>query len=371
MVTTDRARATLPARMFGSDLPATGEPATLAIDDDRVTVRAGERAFASHLAELSVREIGFGSQRGFELAWREGEAARAVHLLDTEAVRTFCSLPQIASLPKFQALERAARRRAIGRSIGWAAIAAFVLLPVIAVVILIWRADSIAEAITRSIPIEQEVKLGETAFASLRPTLSLIESGPAHEAVVDLGKRLTQGSQYQYQFFVARDETVNAFALPGGIIVVHTGLIEATKRAEELAGVLAHEIQHVEQRHSLRAAVKELGLRGAWAWLTGDLGGTLAGEAALDLTLRKFSRDDESEADAKAFDLLVEHGIDPSGMIDFFTTLAGQGRAGELPEFLSTHPASEERRRALLERLDHLGRRGFSELDREEWPPAT
>jgi predicted Zn-dependent protease len=304
---------------------------------------------------------------GFELAWDDAGASYALHVLDPNAVRHLQSHPRFAASSDVQTLLRARSRRSVGRALGLTAIAAFVLLPLILILIFIWQADRLAAAFVDRIPIEQEKRLGSAAFDSLRPSLTLIEEGGSPAAVRSLGERLASGSRYTYQFHVAQDDSINAFALPGGIIVVHTGLIEATRRPEELAGVLAHEIQHVEQRHSLRGAIKNLGLRGLWAFVTGDLGGTLAGQAALELTSRKFSREDESEADAGAFDLLVRERIDPSAMADFFATMRERAST-EVPEILSTHPASDERKR----RLDELSKQRtnpFEPLVVEKWPP--
>jgi predicted Zn-dependent protease len=149
--------------------------------------------------------------------------------------------------------------------------------------------------------------------------------------------------------------------MPGGVIVVHTGLIRATRRPEELAGVLAHEVQHVEQRHSLKAVIKEAGLRGLWAALSGDLGGTLAGQAALELGALRFSRDAEREADARGFETLVARDIDPAGMVDFFGTMA-QRTGASPPAWLSTHPASEARQELLRAMQLALGGRQFPPL---------
>jgi predicted Zn-dependent protease len=134
------------------------------------------------------------------------------------------------------------------------------------------------------------------------------------------------------------------------------------KRPEELAGVLAHEVQHVEQRHSLRSLVRSLGVRGAWAALSGDLGGTLAGQAALQLTSLRFSRDAERDADIAGFDALVRLGIDPQGMADFFGTLSSS-RTGAPPAWLSTHPASEARQDKLRQMRAALGARQFPPLE--------
>jgi predicted Zn-dependent protease len=93
----------------------------------------------------------------------------------------------------------------------------------------------------------------------------------------------------------------------------------------------------------------------------------LAGQAALELTSRKFSRNDESEADAGAFDLLVREGIDPSAMADFFSTM-GERAGAEVPELLSTHPASAERKRRLGELIEQRTS-AFEPLVVEKWPP--
>ncbi len=157
--------------------------------------------------------------------------------------------------------------------------------------LLLWQADRIASAIADRIPVQQEQQFGRRVFASMQRSLKLQDSGKDAALVKKLGARLTAGSRFQYEFHVADDAAINAFALPGGVIVVHTGLIRATRRPEELAGVLAHEVQHVEQRHSLKAVIKETGLRGLWAAASGDLGGTLAGQAAVQLgSLRFFPR---------------------------------------------------------------------------------
>ncbi|HEY8537981.1 MAG TPA: M48 family metallopeptidase, partial [Steroidobacteraceae bacterium] len=192
----------------------------------------------------------------------------------------------------------------------------------------------------------------------------------AYEAVKTLGERLIAHSKYRYRFHVAKNDTINAFAVPGGIIVVHTGLISATRRPEELAGVLAHEVQHVELRHSLQAMIKDLGLRGLWSLVTGDLGGSLVGRAALELTSLSFSRAAETQADDKGFDTLLEAGIDPRGMADFFAIMRERERGVAPPPFMSTHPASDAREAVLRARLAEIEDREFEPLELGPWPPT-
>lgn len=356
------------ARLFGPGVPATGAPAELTFFADQIHVRSGEVFASARIAELRIREVGFGKQMGYELAWDEPQGVHAVHVLDESAVKSLLAWPTIASCMQMQSLKTSRRKHSIGRGFGWAFIAAIVLLPVILILLFIWQADRMAGALAARIPIAEEVRLGERAFADLRPSLDLVDNGPTYDAVVQLGQRLSQGSKYSYRFHVAKDESINAFALPGGIIVVHSGLIAATHRPEELAGVLAHEIQHVELRHSLRAAFKQLGLRGLWALVTGDIGSSILGQAALQLTSLQFSRSDETSADMKGFESLIEHNIDPHGMIEFFATMEKQQGATP-PPFLSTHPADSDRQQALLAQLDEREQRTYPPLVMGKWPP--
>jgi beta-barrel assembly-enhancing protease len=355
------------ARLFGSGSPSTGEPAELIVSSDHLEVRTPYVSHRVEIASLRMREIGI-DQSGLELAWDTAEGVRAVHVTDVDAVRMMRSESALRSTPQMLALRSSQQRQKAGRTIGWTALGAVILLPIVLLVVFLWQADRIALAVAERIPVTQEVQLGEHAFNSMRGTLKLQESGAAHEAVQTLGARLTKRSRYTYRFHVAKHDAINAFALPGGIIVVHTGLIEATRRPEELAGVLAHEIQHVEQRHSLQAAIKNLGLRALWLLVAGDAYGSLLGQAAVELTTLTFSRSAESQADARAFDALVANGIDPGGMADFFSVLSEQ--EGNTPAFLSTHPAGTEREKILRNRQTELGQRQFAALQLDPWPPG-
>lgn len=368
------------ALLFGPGLPPSGSPGMLVVDGTTVRLHAVRAAagatdvtaatpIASHadVGAVQLREVGFG-RPGLEFAWESTEGRWAAHVLDPESAERVLASPTISPTAQASAMRAARRGTSVRRSFGWTAVALFVLFPVLLVGLFLLQSDRIADWAIRRVPIETEVRLGRAAFDELRTTLDLQTSGPAYDAVQAIGRRLTKGSKYRYEFHVARNDEVNAFALPGGIVVVHTGLIATTRRPEELAGVLAHEVQHVELRHSLRGVAKSVGLRALWAIVTGDVGGTLAGEAALQLTALRFSRGAEEQADADGFALLVDRGIDPSGMQAFFSTLEKTGAAAP-PALLSTHPASEERSRRLATKLAALGPRRFEPLSFGAWPP--
>jgi beta-barrel assembly-enhancing protease len=352
--------APIPVRLFGGGAPPTGEDAQLTFWPTQIELRSARGSQRVPLSALQLREV-VSTEAGLELSW-EGRGGRcAAHVFQAEGLRRLRAHPQLGATPQMGALRKAQRRGRIIRTVGLGLLAFFVLLPLLALGVFLWQADRIAGAIATRIPVEREQQLGRQLFAGMRGTLKLQDAGANAELVRNLGRKLTQDSRFSYEFHVAENDTINAFALPGGVIVVHTGLIAAAKRPEELAGVLAHEVQHVEQRHSLEGMIKELGLRGLWAALTGDLGGTLAGQAAVDLASLRFSREAEREADALGFDTLVRLDIDPSGMVDFFGTMSGQAGPAP-PAWLTTHPASEERQQILRTRLESLGARGFPPL---------
>lgn len=357
-----------PARLYGASSPATGEDAQLTIANSQLGVRTGEREYSCALSAVRIREVGTGAH-GLEFAWDSSEGIRAVQVFDAPTLAAVRADADLRALPQMAALKAQQRRGSIGRTLGWAALITFLLLPLLLILIFVWQAERFARAAASRVTIEQEMALGEQAFAAMRGTLALEDGGPAYDAVQTIGRRLTQDSQYRYRFHVVDDATINAFAIPGGIVVVHTGLIEATRRPEELAGVLAHEVQHVEQRHSLQALIKDLGLRGLWLMLSGDIGNGLVGQAAFELTSLQFSRDAEAEADAKGFDELVKASIDPSGMGDFFTTMAKNEGSVAPPPFLSTHPASGDREATMRAREAAARLAPFIPMDMGSWPP--
>ena len=176
----------------------------------------------------------------------------------------------------------------------------------------------------------------------------------------NLGYRLVAASpenRLSFQFFVLRDHTLNAFALPGGFIGVHTGLIEATQNESELAGVLGHEIAHVTQHHLARMienqnqgilpslaalAVAILAARSNPQVATAAIATVQATSIQKQLN---FSRDNEREADRIGIQIMRNAGFDPRAMATFFQRLQKNSRLYEnnAPAYLQTHPLTSER----------------------------
>ena len=210
---------------------------------------------------------------------------------------------------------------------------------------------------------EQEQEIALSVIEQFRSAGRLVTDPEINEYVAGLGRRLAyraQNGDHQFHFFVVRAPSINAFALPGGYIGVHTGLIGATADESELAGVLAHEIAHVTQNHISRqiqamrgnsimtmatmlAAMLVGGLLGGG----GDLmqGALMAGTGLAQQQQINFTRAHEHEADRIGIGTLYAAGFDPRGLPSFFETMSRTESlsAKAIPEILRTHPVSVNR----------------------------
>jgi predicted Zn-dependent protease len=205
------------------------------------------------------------------------------------------------------------------------------------------------------VSVEEEVAIGQQADAQVRKQMAVLKDAPADAYVRRLGARLVAaapGPKYPYSFAVANYREINAFALPGGPVWVHRGAMQRAARESELAGVLAHEVAHVAQRHAAEQLTKVmvarwgLGLLGAVLGNTGGAGPAQAAAGLLaDGVFLRFSREDEEEADRVGLRILTDAGWDGRGMEELLERLrkeaAGEPTAAEV--FFSTHPSPGER----------------------------
>ena len=211
---------------------------------------------------------------------------------------------------------------------------------------------------------DEEVALGRAEAPKLAAQFGGLDPDAAAQAAVDgigglLVRRLQDATDgdlpFEFDFHLLDDRgTANAFALPGGQIFVTEGLYRLLRDEQELAGVLGHEIGHVVHRHaSERLAVerRNAGYRAAAETVTGD--GRLTGLATMMSSLA-YGREQEIEADAWSVTLLSDAGYNPRAMLRVIDTLERAARGAGGPEFLSTHPASDSRREAIVEAIDAL-----------------
>jgi len=215
-----------------------------------------------------------------------------------------------------------------------------------------WGLPALATLVADRVPVSWEENLGRGVVARAVPPAERCTDPRQQAAVETILQRLVTAipeSPYRFTVIVADNPAINAFAAPGGYLVVNRGLLRATKTPEELAGVLAHEAQHVLLHHSLRAMAREVPLRIAIAAMFGgDAFGDLAGRFAGTLAATRYQRGDEMQADQRGLALLQAARVDPRGMVDFFATLAAEGRdAPRLATYLSSHPQTGDRIAAL------------------------
>jgi Zn-dependent protease with chaperone function len=266
-------------------------------------------------------------------------------------------------------------------------ILACVILPPFIFAIWVYAIPAMTNAIADRIPTEWEEKLGRDYFQTLFKG-SLKEPDPQVQKALDtISKRLllaVPDQPYKFRIYVHPSKLVNAMALPGGTIIVFQGLINVTETPEELAGVLAHEFQHVLKRHSTRGIIRSEAINIFATVISGDSMMNVILQAGGMLEFLRFSRKLESQADAEGMKMMLAARIDPQGMVRMFEHLEREShrqlkslekdskdidpKAKDVPEkdsgedapdvkdgeskklktpewmkYLSTHPAGEDR----------------------------
>lgn len=351
---------TFSGRLFASGLPAAGVAVEAALDARQLSLMlpSGDRRRAIPLTQVRLRRAGFDAAQ-WELNWDDGSDTLALFISDPAVQARLTAQPPAALAAAIGGLRRSRRRSAGLRGLGISALVLWLALPLLAVLVLVAAARPLSAWMVGHVPVEHEQKLGDWWFQSQARELRFVRGTEANRVLEEIGERLTAGSAYRYRWHIVEDASLNAFAVPGGIVVVHSGLIRAADSAEELAGVLAHEVEHVELRHSLKALARQAGLRVALAAVIGD--GGVAGQAAGQLASLRFSRAQEREADTAALALLERTGISAEGMLAMYKKLGAQTGGAAAPVWLSTHPATPERLQALRRRLQ--GRAAAPSLD--------
>ncbi|MFO1391759.1 MAG: M48 family metallopeptidase [Agitococcus sp.] len=325
------------ATLYGYNMPVMGTVVSAYFVGQRLFI--DNMPIELHSSQLSVSVGGIEHDELF-LNWCDSEgvqwALKAVSRADIELIAN--SAPQ-ALQPHLSKWHHRHRHH----KTFWGLLGAAVATVVFVLALLLWQYQHMVSWVTSQIPISAEQQLGQAALAQIKAEGDIIESGKAVVALAEIGNKVTRGSNYQYQWLIKQDETVNAFALPSGIIVVHSALIQKADNAEELAAVLAHEVQHVEQRHSLKNMIHSAGWAVVLAVVLGDVSGVTA-VIAHQVGSSYFSRELESEADKLGYATLVKAKIKPDGMVSFLQKLADLSQQQPTAlAWISSHPDTLER----------------------------
>ena len=236
----------------------------------------------------------------------------------------------------------------------------------------------IGDPASEVLSVNQEAELGRILLAQVNRSLPIATDPELRFYIQSLGTRLISGglnSDFPYYFRFVFSPQINAFALPGGIVVINTGLLLLSDSESELASVVAHEISHVSQRHIARrfARQENLSFISAFALLATIVGGIYGSDVglgaasaalgAVQASELAYSRDFEREADRLGMQLLVNANLNPQGMPRFFEKLNAQSGAGanSVPEILRTHPLTVSRISDSQNRADQLSHRSYIE----------
>ncbi|MCY0967414.1 M48 family metallopeptidase [Parathalassolituus penaei] len=298
------------------------------------------------------------------------------------ADRSVLNHPALRAHPELQHQHRAARRvNAQGHL--WLVASLLLLVGLCAGTYFSW--SGVVHLAARQIPQAWEESMADTAMDEIRLREQLMPQANVERWLTPVAQPLLDTlsqSPYRFQLFIVNDPAINAFALPGGRIVVNSGLILAANNASELLGVLAHEASHVTEQHGTRNLISTAGTYMLLNLLVGDASGLagLAVGAAPVLVNQSYSRDFEREADRLGFGLLLQADIDPHGLHDFFMRLQ-QEEQKRLQEFgdehtrelvtatyqvLASHPATAERIANLQDLIQQNGAdRSYYNLDSE------
>jgi Zn-dependent protease with chaperone function len=276
--------------------------------------------------------------------------------------RTILHDPVLISHPELVDSLRIMRNKRIRN---WSVLTAVCLLLIATPLAFVLNIDYFAALAVRQIPYSWEEQLGKTALGQIQVQSTFMPAEQSDPLLKELTAPLIEAlgeSPYRFHFYVANEKSINAFALPGGYIVIHSELLLRAESAEELLGVLAHEIAHVTERHGTRGIVAKSGAWLVFQAVIGDAGGILTtlGAAAPFLLSQNYSRGFETDADEQGYVLLDRAHVDAAGMAAFFGKIRDEEAAvrkktaeqlgeksadvlSDVPEFLRTHPLTEKR----------------------------
>ena len=341
------------ANLFHAGLEGGGSSGSLSVHLDYLEFKWGDGTLKFPTAGLRVR---LGGHDGRQLFFEHPEfPGWSIHTTDKSVLDEVTA----GADPALKAVIHPLRRKLRGISGSLIFLGVLLLLLAAVLAVLFWKRDALVRKAAEKVPVEWERKLGDLSFDQIKRREKIIDEPARMAEVRSIADRLlpaVKDAGYEFQFHIAENTNINAFAMPGGHVVIFTGLLDAAQSLEEVAGVISHELAHVTRRHSLRNILGAAGVAVLVQSIVGDSSGMQAvilqgGQSLLE---QKFSRDFEREADDAGWNYLVAADIDPRGLINFFKRLQKEEASGDSAglrnamALLNTHPATQER----IERLE-------------------
>ncbi|MFZ4733686.1 MAG: M48 family metallopeptidase [Pirellulales bacterium] len=336
-----------PAACFRADRPGS-HPCTVVVGSGGLDVRCDDGARAQWRYERLTCEP-TGEERTWLLvspgAPDTGERSPVTALVARDAALLAALADRVGEPCRTTITGLAAGSRARA-GVHWRNLFLFALAAALALAAGWWVMTTVVPEVAADVmPIETERQLGSALVQAFLADKTTVDDGPAVDAVQHIVDRLAAVADTKGTIFtvhVVDSPQVNALALPGGQIVVFTGLLREAGSPEEVAGVLAHEIQHVLRRHAVKRLVQQFGTEAVIGMATGGGNlGRLAGRAG-ELVQLSYGREQEAEADREGLALLHRAGLPPEGIMTFFARLR-RADPTAMPEFLATHPDTGRR----------------------------
>ena len=227
----------------------------------------------------------------------------------------------------------------------WRMIRFLVIFLTIIISAYIWLVPLLAERLAKRVPISYEERLGDEIYNAMQPTFNIDAEKTAY--INDFFRELQISSKYNIRITVVKENVANAFAMPGGNIIVYDKILAEMDRYEELAALLSHEFTHVNERHATRALFRQQSSSLFISIVFGDVGtiGNVIASNADELKGLEYSRNREKDADLNGLKILSERKIDCNGFVGLLELLKKETeRVGDQPaEWISSHPDLERR----------------------------
>jgi beta-barrel assembly-enhancing protease len=216
-----------------------------------------------------------------------------------------------------------------------------------------------------------EEKLGDLIWETYSSTTTEITSYKIINTVDSIVNKICDANDIdssQIKIHVIEKDEINAFALPGNHLAIYSGLITDCDNADELAGVIAHELAHMQKNHVMKKLVKEIGMGALISLTTGNGNGGTVGEIIHMLSSSAYDRKLESEADITGVDYLIKAKINPEGLAQFLFRMATTEK--NMPKavyWISTHPESEERAKDIMARIKVSKKQNYPKSSSADW----
>jgi beta-barrel assembly-enhancing protease len=345
--------------------PVTGEQETGAIvlTNEALEFQSDETVFAIPLNRLVIEPCGH-----HEVAFSDPEQPELLILTPNQEI---LAEPAFARRDRLRFCVRRVQERKLGRQRLVLTAVFLAVVPCIAL-LLSGLGNWTTRYVVGKIPVAWEQDLSDAAFDELRRHVFIVERPDLVAELNVVFEHLRPGlpeHPYEFEFHIVLAQEPNAMALPGGRILVHTGLFDVIERREQLAGVLAHEIAHVVHRHGMRQVVTSVGPYLLLGALIREERGFLAllRDGSGFLISQSYSRESEREADDLAWEYMVTANIDPRGLSEFLSKALKKPGMSGLEESalraLSSHPPTTERIEGLERKWQRLNRKSdFKEL---------